>query len=153
MRFKFKRQNHINVLESAVVGTLMRYLCRVAPRARVNVWMDSRVSVGAGTKGRSPSRPMCLEWRRISAWIVGGCLYPGFHWTWSETNRGDGPSRDADPAPPGRDIPEYLRRARAGDYTGWDWVRSIGGLRKVPAKWMRFTTNLWLRSGLSIPPR
>jgi len=110
------------------------------------------VALGAGVKGRSPSRLLCTVWRRNAAWFLAGSLYPGFHWVWSAFNRGDAPSRALDIPPPGRHVPAWAIAALHGDFTGWDWVRSGGGVSLPAANWIRLVTAAWTGLGGFLPP-
>ena len=80
--YRFKRPNHINILESHALRTLMA----VAPmNSRLVVFQDSMVTLGASAKGRSSGAPLNRILRQSMALQVGKNLYPtGVHCpTWA----------------------------------------------------------------------
>lgn len=77
LRYKFSKRGHINVLESRVHKTLVKYCAKHHPNSRILALLDSRVTLGATAKGRSSSRAICRVLQGSLAYIIGGGLYPG----------------------------------------------------------------------------
>ena len=65
-------QSHINVLELAAYGVLVRDLSRSSPDSRFSVFLDSQVAKSAAAKGRSTSLALSPGLGRISP----ACLWP-----------------------------------------------------------------------------
>lgn len=59
LRYKICRQGHVNVLECRVHKTLMKHCAKRHPNSRFITLLDSRVVLGAMSKGRSRSRAIC----------------------------------------------------------------------------------------------
>jgi hypothetical protein len=94
-RGKFRRPEHVNVLEGRAGLMAARHMTRVPGEwgRRVLMLTDSRASLGAFSKGRSSARSYISLCRRMSSLRLGtGC---SFYWRWVETyrNPADGPSR------------------------------------------------------------
>ena len=94
LRFRFHKAGHINVLESRVHKTWLKFCARNHPNSRTVALLDSRVTLGASAKGRSSSRAICRVLQGSLGYIIGGCLYPGGLHIGSKLNRSDGPSRN-----------------------------------------------------------
>ena len=77
--WRWKRQKHINIQESAAVLKLLQREARDNPRTRFSNGVDSHVSLAALAKGRSPSFGLRGVVRKIAATTVAGCLYPAYH--------------------------------------------------------------------------
>ena len=93
LRYKFARQNHINVQETRAYKTWLKYLCKHHRRSRPVGLMDSRVLLGASSKGRSSSPALAHVLRTALPYVLGGGLYPGGLRVYSAANRSDAPSR------------------------------------------------------------
>ena len=92
-RYKFARAGHINVQETRVYKTWLKYLCARHPRSRSLGLIDSRVLLGASSKGRSSSGALGRVLRSSLPYVLGGALYPAGLHVYSSKNRADGPSR------------------------------------------------------------
>ena len=75
--YDFARPAHINCLESRTVKTLAKLACRTSPDARIATLIDSRVTIGAGAKGRSSSAALSRIQQGSLAYVLGGGLYLG----------------------------------------------------------------------------
>ena len=96
---------HINALEMR--GVLLSYLWRVRRRERMGRrfvhLVDSMVTMGGLTKGRSSSGQLRSTLMRVNAIVLGGFLYPIVGHTRSHLNPADAPSRQ-----------KYLKHPRSG---------------------------------------
>ena len=54
---------------------------------------DSQVAIGVMAKGRSSSRKLASQVRRLGGLLLGGHLYMGVGWTKTDENPADRPSR------------------------------------------------------------
>ena len=73
--YDFARSAHINCLESRTVKTLTKLACRTAPDSRIATLIDSRVTIGAGAKGRSSSPALNRIQQGSLGYVLGGGLY------------------------------------------------------------------------------
>jgi len=90
----FVYAGHINLLELEALTMLIRQLARRGCRdARVLVAMDSRVSIGAVTKGRSSSRKVNYRLRKLAGICLGYGIFVELIWVPTWANPGDAPSR------------------------------------------------------------
>jgi len=91
----YSRAAHINYQEEAAVATLARRDARSCARhgRRVVVVQDSRVSVGAGRKGRSRARRLNAKMKSALPFVLGGGLHYGRLWTPTDKNPADAPTR------------------------------------------------------------
>ena len=95
-RYKFRKGGHINVLECRVHKTWLKHCAKRYPNSRILALLDSRVTLGATSKGRSSSKALCRVLQGSLGYILGGGLYPGGLHICSAKNRSDGPSRNRD---------------------------------------------------------
>jgi hypothetical protein len=72
------RDEHINVGEMRAVGRALRECAEHRPRRRQMFMVDSKVSAGAFSKGRSASKPLNEVLRAALPDILGGCITPGY---------------------------------------------------------------------------
>ena len=93
-RFHFKKPGHINVNESRTFKSWMKAAAKSHPDCRTCGLLDSRVTIGAASKGRSSSYAVSRILQGTMPYILGSGLYPGLLHTGSSFNRSDGPSRD-----------------------------------------------------------
>lgn len=98
--WRWKRQKHINIQESAAVLKLLQNEARDNPKTRFSNGVDSHVSLAALAKGRSPSFGLRGVVRKIAATTVAGCLYPAYHFCPTRMNPSDCPTRDKQPPEP-----------------------------------------------------
>ena len=125
LRYRFRRLGHINVLECRVHKTLMKHCAKHHPDSRFITLLDSRVTLGATSKGRSSSRALCRVLQGSLGYIIGGGLYPGGLHICSSKNRSDAPSRNRPVPPPSKEEPRWLTDLRAGWVNGA--LRSCAG--------------------------
>ncbi len=87
--------DHINVEEAKALLSYVRWILRSGARAghRIVVLLDSKVAVGAITKGRSSSWPLNQVIRRLAALCFAGGLKLHLIFIPTEHNPGDHPSR------------------------------------------------------------
>ena len=92
---RWKHASHINVLEAqAVVLALRWYISsRRHLHTRVPVLVDSSAVVGALAKGRSSSRRLLRQCRRVAALCLASDIRPYYVWVPTDHNPADGPSR------------------------------------------------------------
>lgn len=137
LRYRFKRSGHINVLECRVHKTWLKHCANSHPNSRVVGLLDSRVTIGATSKGRSSSRAICRVLQGSLGYIIGGCLYPGALHIGSLKNRSDFPSRNRPVPPPSKDTPLWLARLRAGDSRDFDTILVSAQFTKNAQRWLR----------------
>eukprot|EP00435_Cladocopium_sp_Y103_P042939 s2396_g12.t1 len=137
LRYKFHKSGHINVLESRVHKTWLKHCARVHPNARVLGLLDSRVTLGATAKGRSSSKAICRVLQGSLGYIIGGCLYPGGMHIGSKFNPSDAPSRNRPVPKPCKEVPDWLRALRAGNFELFDLQVTAGQFPKNAARWLR----------------
>jgi hypothetical protein len=94
-RWKWEKEEHINILESAAVVTAIRHKCRrtSAWGKRHLVMVDSQVALGALTKGRSSRPGVNLACRRLGALSLAHQIKLYMRWVPTKRNLADGPSR------------------------------------------------------------
>ena len=137
LRYKFKKKGHINVLECRVHKTWLKHCAKHHPNSRVLALLDSRVTLGATSKGRSSSRALCRVLQGSLGYILGGGLYPGGLHICSSKNRSDGPSRNRPVPPRSKDLPSWLLALRRQDSKPFDLVLTAARFTKIEARWMR----------------
>ena len=138
LRYKFKKPGHINVLECRVHKTLLKYCAKHHPNCRFLSLLDSRVTLGATSKGRSSSRALCRVLQGSLGYIIGGCLYPGGLHICSSKNKSDAPSRNKKVAPASKDSPSWLIDLRANKFGRFDRVLVASQFTRNPQRWLRF---------------
>ena len=138
LRYKFKKPGHINVLECRVHKTLLKYCARHHPNSRFLSLLDSRVTLGATSKGRSSSRALCRVLQGSLGYIIGGCLYPGGLHICSSKNKSDAPSRNKKVAPASKDPPSWLIDLRESRFGRFDRVLVASQFTRNPQRWLRF---------------
>jgi len=137
LRYRFKRQGHINVLETRVHKTLMKFCAKDHPNSRFLTLLDSRVALGATSKGRSSSRALCRVLQGSLGYIIGGGLYPGGLHISSGKNRSDAPSRNRPVPPASKDSPPWLIELRRGRHHNFDTVLEAAKVPKLCGRWLR----------------
>ena len=137
LRYRFKKTGHINVLECRVHKTWLKHAAKYYPNSRLVALLDSRVTLGATSKGRSSSRALCRVLQGSLGYIIGGCLYPGGLHVPSAKNRSDGPSRNRPVPPVSKDAPRWLTDLRAGHFDRFDKVLLASRFTKNAARWLR----------------
>jgi hypothetical protein len=94
--YRWKRAEHINVLEARAACCAIRYLARqesCSGRCRALLLCDSAVVVGAMQKGRTSAFRLLVQLRRMSAVLLGSDLELNSVWIPSKCNPADAPSR------------------------------------------------------------
>ena len=137
LRYRFKKTGHINVLECRVHKTWLKHCAKYHPNSRVLALLDSRVTLGATSKGRSSSRALCRVLQGSLGYILGGGLCPGGLHICSSKNRSDGPSRNRPVPPRCKDLPSWLLALRRHDPKPFDLVLTAARFTKIEARWMR----------------
>ena len=104
--YQFRQPDHINVLELTALTSLIKHLGnRGARRQRILCCVDSRVVLGAVSKGRSSSRRLNFCLRRLAFECLSASLSVDLLWVPSWGNLADAPSRSSSlcslaPVPP-----------------------------------------------------
>ena len=93
LAYDFARPAHINCLESRTVKTLTKLACRTSPDSRIPALIDSRVTIGAGAKGRSSSAALNRIQQGSLGYVLGGGLYIGGLYAPTGIHRADDPTR------------------------------------------------------------
>lgn len=137
-RYRFRKSGHINVNEARVYKSLIKSVAKSEPGHRFVGLLDSRVTIGASSKGRSSSPSLSRILQGTMGFILGGNLYPGLLHCGSSRNRSDGPSRDKDLAPPTKAAPKWFLDLLDGDTRAFDCVVSSSRIPKLAARWLRF---------------
>ena len=75
-RFHFKKPGHINVNESRTFKSWMKAAAKSHPDCRTRGLLDSRVTIGAASKGRSSSYAVSRILQGTMPYILGSGLYP-----------------------------------------------------------------------------
>lgn len=136
-RYRFRRGGHINVNETRVYKSLIKALAKSEPDSRFVGLLDSRVTIGAASKGRSSSACLTRILQGSIAYILGSNLYPGLLHCSSEDNRSDGPSRDRDLSPPSRELPKWLTDLQNHDHRLFDIVVQAANWPRALGRWVR----------------
>ena len=71
-RYKFRKPGHINVNELRTFKSFIKSCAKSEPDSRIVAMLDSRVSIGAASKGRSSSPALSKILRGCLAYIIGG---------------------------------------------------------------------------------
>jgi hypothetical protein len=128
---RLKSNTHITVQEARVRQALLRSLASdpATVGTRSTVFMDSQAVLGAGAKGRSPSRELNAVLRRsFGDQVLAGVSLGGLH-VGTKANPMDAPSRDREIPLPTEDVPAW---ALAADQEDWPFVdRFLGSGREV----------------------
>ena len=90
-----RQKAHINVLEAEALNIGLSWLLRRPERhgRRIVVLLDSRVAIGAASKGRSSSQALLRCLRRTAALTLAGQLQPYYLYIGTDENPADAPSR------------------------------------------------------------
>ena len=135
--YRFKRSNHINVLECHVYKTLLL----LAPmNHRLVILQDSMVTLGAAAKGRSSSRALNKILRQAMSIQIAKNIYPsGVHCpTWAL--RADDPSRKRRVRPARTALPRWFLALKQGRLVqAQDELDDISGAPRSWNRWALFT--------------
>ena len=128
--------------ESRTYKSLLKAVAKSEPDSRFLAILDSRVTIGAASKGRSSSPAISTILRGSIAYCVGGNLYPGLLHGPSDKNPADAPSRDRDVPEPCRAFPSWLTDLQQGKYRKFDCVVQSSRFSLNAARWLRFLLML-----------
>ena len=88
LRFQWKRDGHINVLETSALLTLLKSIAGGgAFGQRVSVGLDSRVALCATAKGRSSAEALGPVTQRIAAVLIASAIQLSLHLFANSTQR------------------------------------------------------------------
>ena len=120
-----KYGQHINILELKSFIKEEKALARSSCGARYLAGLDSQVSLGALVKGRAASVALNSVLRSSLCYPIGSGLAGYYMYFASETNRADGPTRNASPALPDVDKPAWMQAiADRNSYVEFDeWMK------------------------------
>ena len=141
-KYHFKGSNHINVLETRVYSSWVKYCAKQHRNSRVVGLLDSRVTLGASSKGRSSSYAISRILKRTLPYLLGSNLYPGGLHVYSSKNRADAPSRDREVEGPSKARPRWLLELLDGNPQLFDLVCQSAQVPKLPARWLRMLLML-----------
>lgn len=136
-RYRFKQSNHINVLECRVYKSWLKHCAKQWGGHRLLALLDSRVTMGAASKGRSSSPTLSRVLRSSLGYILGGGLFPGALHCRSAWNRADGPSRDTDVPPPSAPKAQWIADLERGDVTLFDIIANSSQWTRPVGRWVR----------------
>ena len=137
-RYHFKRSGHINVNETRTYKTWLKAMCKREPDCRFVGLLDSRVCIGASSKGRSSSFALSRVLQGCVSYTLGSGLYPGLMHCGSKFNRADEPSRDRPVKSPTKELPQWLLDLQMGKHFRFECVQYSTKYSKNPARWLRF---------------
>lgn len=115
----------------------MKHCAAHHPDSRFISLLDSRVTLGAASKGRSSSKALGRVLQGTLGYVIGGGLYPGGLHICSSKNRSDAPSRNRPVPPPRKQEPVWLTEMRDGLFDRVDRVRLASRCTKLAARWLR----------------
>lgn len=141
-KYHFKGSNHINVLETRVYSSWIKYCAKQHRNSRIVGLLDSRVTIGASSKGRSSSYAISRILKRTLPYLLGSNLYPGGLHVYSSKNRADAPSRDREVEAPSKSKPLWLTELLEGRPHLFDLVCQSAQVPKLPARWLRLLLML-----------
>ncbi|CAK0886367.1 unnamed protein product [Prorocentrum cordatum] len=148
----FRKPLHINLLEidaacDAVDEQGLRF-----PDCKHNLLLDSRVSIGAISKGRSSSTAINKLLRRRAPLQLATDSYIACHSAPARLQPADAPSRTLrDPAPP--PAPCWLASLEAGDASAFRAWAALPLQRRQQSRWAWLVACLWWRGLLRLAPR
>ena len=137
-RYKFKKAGHINVNEIRTYKSWIKSMAKSCCDSRFIGLLDSRVTIGAASKGRSSSYSLSRVLKGCVAYIIGGGLYPGLLHIYSSDNRADDPTRERPVKGPTKVPPRWFEELARGDPSMFDRVAASAQFAKNPARWLRF---------------
>ena len=111
IQYRFRKVQHINLQEGKARRTLFK---RLGHSKRVCVFQDSKVSIGALGRGRSPSVALNGILKSEAPYILGKNLYPSSIHLPTWTIRADDPSRFVGVREPRGIIPPWIFLLRKG---------------------------------------
>ena len=136
-RYTFKKPGHINCQECRVFKSWLKHCAKRFPGSRIVGFLDSRVTIGASSKGRSSSPALSHILRTSLGYILGGGLYVGCLHVRSAWNRADPPSRGRPVEPPSREVPSWFTALEEGDVQLFDQMISTTKWINPLGRWVR----------------
>jgi len=137
------RRQHINILELDEALHVQMAEARTHVNCKQVMFLDSRVAIGVGAKGRAATKVLNRCMRRALPTFVGCNYYPGYAFCPTRLNPSDGLSRcrewqwDPGPSPP---WPHGLATGDPRAFSLWSTVPKQGFRL---AEWVRITLKLW----------
>ena len=129
--YRFRHQDHIDVLELTALTSLIKHLGnRGARRQRILCCVDSRVVLGAVSKGRSSSRRLNFCLRKLAFECLGASLSVDLLWLPSWGNPADAPSRGTSLVAWRRTLPIWPEQAPTLQFESAAVARELHLLRK-----------------------
>ena len=135
--YDFARPAHINCLESRTVKTLTKLACRTSPDTCIATLIDSRVTIGAGAKGRSSSSALNRIQQVSLGYVLGGGLYIGGLYAPLGIHRADDPTRHRAIRSPRIDKPAWLSGLESECFSRLDIVLFADRLCRPWNLWRR----------------
>ena len=135
--WKFRRQSHINLLELKSILRLVSDLVKEKKSIRFCALVDSLVTKGSVSKGRSASMAVSAVLRHICSLTVVGGLYPVTPFVPTRHNTADDPTRCRILRPPVKGI-GIEKWSRADIFK----LASLPGLRRWISNWARLIIML-----------
>ena len=128
----FRKLRHINLQEISAVLRLATDLVKQRKAIRFVALVDSIVTRGAISKGRSSSRAIASLLRRLCSTMIAGSLYATLPFCPTRHNPSDDPTRDKEVRIPGSSL----------DLASWDdddviALASLPRLKRWAANWVR----------------
>lgn len=122
-----RRKRHINLLELESILEVEEKLSTRHSDVRYLLGSDSQVALAAVLKGRSSSPHLNRLLQRSLATLLGGGLYGNYGFIPSLANVSDDPTRRQAIRAPEEQMPEWLRAALEGEFSGLDrWLAAQG---------------------------
>ncbi|CAE7245675.1 SUF4 [Symbiodinium sp. CCMP2456] len=144
IQYRFKRINHININEELAYRSLLKYASKAAPSSRFGVLLDSRVTIGCNSKGRSSSASLNFFISTSLPYILGGDLYPCLFHIGTDDNCADDPSRLRPLRAAAAELPVWLQGFLDGDHRFLTVVRAADDFSGALGRWTRLTLLLFL---------
>ncbi|CAE7766979.1 unnamed protein product [Symbiodinium sp. CCMP2592] len=131
-QWAWKRQRHINCLETEAAVTKLRDIAREGRDSRPVLILDSSCARGALAKGRSSAKLLRPSLRRAAAISVAGGIFPAYLYGPTRLNISDDPTRDVPLREP---HPESVLRELSEAATVE--LCTLSGANKSRARWVR----------------
>ncbi|CAE7225066.1 unnamed protein product [Symbiodinium sp. CCMP2592] len=131
-QWAWKRQRHINCLETEAAVTKLRDIAREGRDSRPVLILDSSCARGALAKGRSSAKLLRPSLRRAAAISVAGGIFPAYLYGPTRLNVSDDPTRDVPLREP---HPESALRELSEAATVE--LCTLSGANKSRARWVR----------------
>ena len=136
-RYRFRKAGHININETRTYKSFIKSIAKDEPDTRHVALLDSRVTIGAASKGRSSSEAISRVLKGCVGFALAGNIYPGLLHCYSDKNRSDGPSRNRAIEPPTKAPPLWFSELQRGAPHRFDMVVASARYGKIAARWLR----------------